>query len=179
MPPPMTQAPTTIEPSPPTKVIAKLRCSSRLSSHHGSCSPTDRTLQPSARGRTERPGLPRSPSQQSGPKWLFDALAALPVDTGDDRGHVLGVGAVEVQLHLARCADRRQDPCASPGDVTYPAAPCPRRRVRSGHARCAEAVTVAPGLPRVRRAGTGDITRYAAHDAAHRTLRFIRRGVTT
>jgi hypothetical protein len=37
----------------------------------------------------------------------LDVLVILTVDTGDDRGHVLGVHAVEVQVHLARRPDRR------------------------------------------------------------------------
>ncbi len=48
---PMRQAPTTIEPSPPRKVIANERCSSRVGTRHGSFSSTARMLQPGAERR--------------------------------------------------------------------------------------------------------------------------------
>ena len=38
---------------------------------------------------------------------LWNALAAVPVHTGEDRGHVLGGDAVEVQLHLGGSEEGR------------------------------------------------------------------------
>ena len=57
--------------------------------------------------------------------------------------------------------------------------PCPRRHVPVRTCRSGRSGRRGAGFARVRRAGTGDITRYAAHDAAHGTVRFIQRGVTT
>jgi len=38
---------------------------------------------------------------------LIDALLTFPVDTGEDLGHILGIGAVEVEVHLVWRLDRR------------------------------------------------------------------------
>jgi hypothetical protein len=38
---------------------------------------------------------------------LWDTLLVLVVDAGDDRGDVLGIDAVEVEMHLARRLDGR------------------------------------------------------------------------
>ena len=53
---------------------------------------------------------------------LADALAARPVDAGEDRGHVLGVDAVEVQVHTCQGGSARGWLCSSRRTTAAPPA---------------------------------------------------------